>query len=65
MSEELPEKRMEILENVWRDLVGVKTVDIRFYNTLLQVYLENENEFSPYDFISELKAKGVEADRLV
>lgn len=65
MSEELPENRLKILENIWKDLTGARSVDIRFYNALLQVYLENDYKFSPYEFITELKSKSIEPDRLV
>lgn len=64
MSEELPENRLKILTNVWKDLAGVKRVDIRFYNALLQVYLEND-KISPYEFIADLKSKSIEPDRLL
>lgn len=38
-------------------------MDISHYNALLRVYLENEYDFSPTEFLSELQSKGVEANR--
>ena len=38
-------------------------MDISHYNALLRVYLENEYEFSPTDFLADLKMKGVEPNR--
>jgi leucine-rich PPR motif-containing protein len=38
-------------------------MDISHYNALLRVYLENEYEFSPTEFLAELQSKGVEPNR--
>jgi hypothetical protein len=38
-------------------------MDISHYNALLRVYLENEYDFSPTDFLAELQSKGVEPNR--
>lgn len=40
-------------------------MDISHYNALLRVYLENEYDFSPTEFLAELRSKGVEPNRLV
>ena len=40
-------------------------MDISHYNALLRVYLENEYEFSPTEFLAELRSKGVEPNRYV
>lgn len=64
MSQELPQNRQKLLEKIWTDLFQSK-VDIKFYNALLQVYIENDHKFSPYEFVTELKAKSVVPDRLV
>lgn len=39
-------------------------MDISHYNALLRVYLENEHDFSPAEFLQELDKKGVEPNRV-
>lgn len=39
-------------------------MDISHYNALLRVYLENEHNFSPTDFLSMLDKKGIEPNRV-
>ena len=39
-------------------------MDISHYNALLRVYLENEHPFSPSEFLSYLRARGVEPNRV-
>jgi leucine-rich PPR motif-containing protein len=39
-------------------------MDISHYNALLRVYLENEYNFSPTEFLTELQSKGVEPNRV-
>lgn len=63
--EELPEVRTKLVTEIWNTLeaLGVP-MDISHYNALLRVYLENEHQFSPNDFLAELERKGVEPNRV-
>ncbi|XP_075224635.1 bicoid stability factor [Lycorma delicatula] len=63
--EETPEFRTKLVSNVWQILekLGVP-MDISHYNALLRVYLENEHQFSPTEFLSELERKGIEPNRV-
>lgn len=63
--EELPEVRTTLVQEIWRTLNKLNVpMDISHYNALLRVYLENEHEFSPAEFLKELEAKGVEPNRV-
>lgn len=44
-------------------LLGVP-FDISHYNALLRVYLENEHQFSPSEFLADLQTKGIEPNRV-
>lgn len=39
-------------------------LDISHYNALLSVYIENQYEFSPIEFLKKLEAKGIEPNRV-
>ncbi len=39
-------------------------LDISHYNTLMRVHMDNDKEFSPTDFLSEIASKGLEANRI-
>lgn len=39
-------------------------VDVSHFNALLRVYLENGHNFSPIEFLTDLKEKGVEPNRI-
>lgn len=62
--EELPEERTRLVQQIWKSLTsrGVP-MDISHYNALLRVYIENEHDFSPSDFLKELEEKGLEPNR--
>lgn len=63
--EELPEVRTALVQDIWKTLNNLKVpMDISHYNALLRVYLENEHPFSPTEFLAELEAKGLEANRV-
>uniref|UniRef100_T1HC17 PPR_long domain-containing protein n=1 Tax=Rhodnius prolixus TaxID=13249 RepID=T1HC17_RHOPR len=63
--EESPEVRTRLVNEIWETLekIGV-ALDISHYNALLRVYLENEHNFSPTDFLSMLDKKGIEPNRV-
>ncbi|XP_053691599.1 leucine-rich PPR motif-containing protein, mitochondrial [Sabethes cyaneus] len=63
--EELPEVRTALVQEIWKTLNGLNVpMDISHYNALLRVYLDNEHSFSPTEFLADLKAKGVEPNRV-
>ena len=39
-------------------------LDISHYNALLRVYIENDHEFSPIEFLSGLEKAGIEPNRV-
>lgn len=39
-------------------------LDISHYNTLLKVYLENDHQFSPTEFLEDLEKQGVVPNRV-
>ncbi|KAF5285354.1 hypothetical protein FQA39_LY04453 [Lamprigera yunnana] len=63
--EELPEIRTKLVQEIWNTLLKLNIpMDISHYNALLRVYLENEYEFSPTDFLSQLESKRIEPNRV-
>ncbi|XP_055375539.1 leucine-rich PPR motif-containing protein, mitochondrial [Condylostylus longicornis] len=63
--EELPEVRTSLVQEIWKTLNMLKVpMDISHYNALLRVYLENEHQFSPTDFLADLESKGIEPNRV-
>ncbi|CAH0561344.1 unnamed protein product [Brassicogethes aeneus] len=63
--EELPEVRTKLVQEIWNTLHKLNVpMDVSHYNALLRVYLENEFEFSPTDFLNNLESKGIEPNRV-
>lgn len=63
--EELPEVRTKLVKEIWNTLNKLKIpMDASHYNALLRVYLENEYDFSPVEFLSEMKEKNIEPNRV-
>ncbi len=63
--EELPEIRTALVQKIWKTLDNLNVpMDISHYNALLRVYLENEHQFSPTEFLADLQSKGVEPNRV-
>ncbi|XP_055641196.1 leucine-rich PPR motif-containing protein, mitochondrial [Toxorhynchites rutilus septentrionalis] len=63
--EELPEVRTALVQEIWKTLQSLNVaMDISHYNALLRVYLDNEHSFSPTEFLTDLKSKGVEPNRV-
>lgn len=59
-AEESPEVRMQYLQFIWKYLEELnQPFDIWHYNTLLQVYCENDYEFMPDDILTELEVKNL------
>ncbi|CAH1403829.1 unnamed protein product [Nezara viridula] len=63
--EESPEVRTKLVNEIWStfEKLGVP-FDISHYNALLRVYLENEHQFSPSEFLADLQTKGIEPNRV-
>lgn len=63
--EERPEVRTKLVNEIWStfEKLGVM-FDISHYNALLRVYLENEHQFSPSEFLANLETKGIEPNRV-
>ena len=60
LAEESPQNRVIMAEKAWQDLKEAGTkLDIRHYNSLLSVYLDNEHAFDPEDFLLILSEDGV------
>lgn len=63
--EEMPEVRTALVQDIWKTFNSINVpMDISHYNALLRVYLENEHQFSPTDFLAELEAKSFEPNRV-
>lgn len=63
--EELPEVRTALVQEIWKTLNNLNVaMDVSHFNALLRVYLDNEHPFSPTDFLADLKAKGIEPNRV-
>ncbi|GJQ86626.1 hypothetical protein Trydic_g15730 [Trypoxylus dichotomus] len=63
--EEQPEVRTKLVQEIWNTLKKLNVpMDISHYNALLRVYLENEHEFSPTEFLAELESKGIDPNRV-
>ncbi|EFA01919.1 leucine-rich PPR motif-containing protein, mitochondrial [Tribolium castaneum] len=63
--EELPEVRTKLVQEIWATLNKLNVpMDISHYNALLRVYLENEHQFSPAEFLADLESKGIEPNRV-
>lgn len=65
VSEEMPEVRTKLVGEIWKTLKAINVpMDISHYNALLRVYLENEYNFSPTDFLADLESESVEPNRV-
>ncbi|XP_050542701.1 leucine-rich PPR motif-containing protein, mitochondrial-like isoform X8 [Daktulosphaira vitifoliae] len=65
LPDELPENRTKLVQKIWTTLNNLDVpMDISHYNTLLKVYLENDYQFSPTDFIEDLNSKGIVPNRV-
>ncbi|EAT40722.1 AAEL007565-PA [Aedes aegypti] len=63
--EELPEVRTALVQEIWKTLNNLNVaMDVSHFNALLRVYLDNEHPFSPTEFLADLKAKGIEPNRV-
>lgn len=63
--EEMPEVRTALVQEIWKTLNALNIpMDISHYNALLRVYLENEHQFSPTDFLTQLESKSIEPNRV-
>lgn len=65
IAEELPSERTKLLDNIWDLLksVGVK-LDVSHYNARLRVYIENEHDFSPTNFLANMYSHEIVPNRV-
>ncbi|XP_065204761.1 leucine-rich PPR motif-containing protein, mitochondrial-like isoform X2 [Planococcus citri] len=62
--EEPPEKRTQLVQDVWNTLEKLVVLDISHYNALLKVYLENEHHWVPTEILAELERKDLQPNRV-
>ncbi|KAG8584242.1 hypothetical protein GDO81_008748, partial [Engystomops pustulosus] len=57
-------ERTETVNNIWNKLkeLGVE-FNVTHYNTLLDIYIQNEHIFSPTEFLANMEAANVEPDQ--
>lgn len=66
MFAELPEKRINLMENTWEILANCPIpLNINHYNAKLRVYGENDHAYSPPEFLADLNKKGIAPNRFV
>ncbi|XP_071485647.1 leucine-rich PPR motif-containing protein, mitochondrial-like [Diadema antillarum] len=59
------EERTALASNIWDKLKQLgSTYDVTHYNALLKVYLQNEHQFSPTDFLARMETCGIEPNRI-
>ncbi|XP_020656183.3 leucine-rich PPR motif-containing protein, mitochondrial isoform X3 [Pogona vitticeps] len=65
LPEQTPAERTELAHTIWTKLkeLGI-TYDISHYNALLKVYLENEHEFSPTEFLKKIEEANIQPNRV-
>ncbi|KAF4090159.1 hypothetical protein AMELA_G00048750 [Ameiurus melas] len=63
---EMPlEERSQLAHRIWEKLQELgATYDVSHYNALLKVYLQNEFNFSPTDFLGKMEAANVQPNRV-
>ncbi|XP_060896075.1 leucine-rich PPR motif-containing protein, mitochondrial [Labrus mixtus] len=63
---EMPlQERSELAHHIWEKLqeLGAQ-YDVSHYNALLKVYLQNEFQFSPTDFLAKMEASNIQPNRV-
>ncbi|XP_020856902.1 leucine-rich PPR motif-containing protein, mitochondrial isoform X1 [Phascolarctos cinereus] len=60
-----PSERTEFVHRIWDKLQQLgMTYDISHYNALLKVYLQNEHQFSPTDFLAKMEEANIQPNRV-
>ncbi|XP_072491840.1 leucine-rich PPR motif-containing protein, mitochondrial isoform X2 [Notamacropus eugenii] len=60
-----PSERTEFVHRIWDKLQQLGVVyDISHYNALLKVYLQNEHQFSPTDFLAKMEGANIQPNRV-
>ncbi|PIK44103.1 putative leucine-rich PPR motif-containing protein [Apostichopus japonicus] len=60
-----PKERTELVHSFWDTLKGFGTkYDASHYNALLKVYLQNEHDFKPTEFLANMEQDNVEPNRV-
>ncbi|KAK7483552.1 hypothetical protein BaRGS_00025226, partial [Batillaria attramentaria] len=63
--DEPPSARLKLAEELWEKYkeLGIP-LDVTHYNTLLGVYIQNGQKFSPSEFLANMEANGVKPNRV-
>lgn len=64
LSEEKPKVRNDLVKQIFETLSNTSKLDISHYNSLIQVYIDNEYDFNPLDILSQIQSKGIEPNRV-
>lgn len=65
MKSEMPNVRLQIVDNLWQMFKTLdSTLNISHYNALLNVYLENEKDFSPANMLLEMNNNNIQPNEL-
>ncbi|XP_074079043.1 leucine-rich PPR motif-containing protein, mitochondrial [Macrotis lagotis] len=60
-----PSDRTEFVHRIWDKLQQLGVIyDISHYNALLKVYLQNEHQFSPTDFLTKMEEANIQPNRV-
>ncbi|KAI4498362.1 hypothetical protein M0802_006541 [Mischocyttarus mexicanus] len=59
-----PEQRNNLANTLWKlfETYNIQ-MDVSYYNTLLDIYLDNKYEFSPLDILSTMEKKSIEPNK--
>ena len=64
-AEEQPEHRTKLVHEIWNTLEKFQIpLDIKHYNALLRVYLENSHSFDSQEFLTTLIQKDIKPNRV-
>lgn len=59
--EEIPAVRMQLLKDTWKHITEIECdMSILHYNELLRVFVDNEYDFTPDNFLATIRAAGMQ-----
>ena len=66
MVDKLPSERTAMVNEHWKMLEEELKVslDIKCYNALLKVYLDNGHSFNPMEFVESMESKNIQPNRV-
>ncbi|XP_074531608.1 leucine-rich PPR motif-containing protein, mitochondrial [Halichoeres trimaculatus] len=60
-----PQERTDLAHRIWEKLQELGSqYDVSHYNAMLKVYLQNEFQFSPTDFLAKMEAANIQPNRV-